>query len=67
MIEHYVPLKLTHEEMSTLRDKWSRLVELHTNPPEVFTGARHEMYELEAWFGALDWLVGRIVNATETS
>lgn len=66
MIEHYVPLKLTHEEMTLLRDKFNQLVVLQTQE-RIEGRAQSELFELEDWFGGLDWLVMRVVHATEAS
>lgn len=64
MIEHFVPLKFTHEEMLFLRKQYSRLIDLQTQ--EKMDGeASYELFELEDWFGGLEWLVQRVVNATE--
>ncbi len=64
MIEHYIPLKLNHEELQAMRDDYAELVELQTQE-QVQGREAVRLFQLEDQFGAYDWLVARIVNAVE--
>lgn len=65
MIEHYIPLKLTHDEMVRMRDQYTRMVDLQTQDPPLTSDTYRDLWELESAFGDYDWLIARIVNATE--
>lgn len=66
MIEHFVPLKFTHDEMTRMRDAHSRLIDLQTLE-RIEGRAQVELFDLEDSFGDYEWLVARIVNAAEAS